>query len=419
MIENKQYRIKKSEVAGAKELPEVIRKNLGENVLRWYVAQVARDEYVIEATSVVGERKRVELRAERFYHPGRRVALSVIPTGIGSDIGGYAGDAAPATNLLASAVDYLITNPNAVNASDFVGLGQDNVIYTDGCCVDMFCQGQADLHMPYSNRIGLVVEKCSDRELDVVFNIVNAVRAVHGVQLTDILITDQSIGGRCVENQSGAFVGTIDNPDILLRSCESLIQRGATALAVTTNIQDLPPDSYAKHFDGKYPNPVGGVEAVISYLITSAFQVPAAHAPLLNVKQLDLKNRVVDARGAGEMASASGLACVLVGLRRAPQIRPNSNVRVKDILSLNNLIAVVSPASCLGGPPAIYAQKYNIPIVAVQENRTILDVTKSKMGLNNVIDVRNYAEAAGAILALNKGICLEALSRPLMTMRHT
>jgi hypothetical protein len=213
-------------------------------------------------------------------------------------------------------------------------------------------------------------------------------------------------------------VGTIDNPSILLHSCEKLIQRGATALAVTTNIRDLPLDNYAKHFEGKYPNPIGGVEAVISYLITDTFQVPAAHAPLLNVKQLDLKHRVIDARGAGEMASESGLACVLVGLRRAPQIHPNSNVRVKDILSLNNLITVVSPASCLGGISAIYAQKYNIPVIAVQDNHTILDVTKSKMGLDNVIEVHNYAEAAGVILALSEGINLEALSRPLTTLRY-
>jgi len=418
MIENKQYRVRKSEVTSPRELPEIIRQSLAKNTLRWYVAQVTHDEYVIEATNIAEDRNQIELPTERSYCPGKRVVLSVIPTGIGSDIGGYAGDAAPATNLLASAVDYLITNPNAVNASDFVGLNQDNIIYADGCCIDMFCQGLADLHIPYSNRIGLIIEKCDDRELDVIFNVVNAVRAVHGVQLTDILITDQAIGGRCVENQTGAFVGTVDNPGILLHSCEKLIQRGATALAVTTNIRDLPLDNYAKHFEGKYPNPIGGVEAVISYLITDTFHVPAAHAPLLNVKQLDLKHRVIDARGAGEMVSESGLACVLVGLRKAPQIHPNSNVRMKDILSLNNLITVVSPASCLGGISAIYAQKYNIPVIAVQENHTILDVTKSKMGLDNVIEVHNYAEAAGVILALSKGINLEALSRPLTTLRY-
>ncbi|WP_353737299.1 DUF3326 domain-containing protein [Moorena sp. SIO3B2] len=40
----------------------------------------------------------------------------MIPTGVRAEIGGFAGDATPSTNLLASACDYLVTNPNAVTA---------------------------------------------------------------------------------------------------------------------------------------------------------------------------------------------------------------------------------------------------------------------------------------------------------------
>ena len=51
------------------------------------------------------------------------------------------------------------------------------------------------------------------------------------------------------------------------------------------------------------------------------------------------------------------------------------------------------------------------------ENHTILDVSQSKLQLNNVIEAHSYAEAAGLILALKNNIHLESLSRPLMTLR--
>ena len=45
-------------------------------------------------------------------------ALLIVPTGIGAEIGGHAGDAMPVTQLLAETCDTLVTHPNVVNASD-------------------------------------------------------------------------------------------------------------------------------------------------------------------------------------------------------------------------------------------------------------------------------------------------------------
>ena len=41
--------------------------------------------------------------------------IFVVPTGIGCDIGGFAGDALPTAKLLASASGCLITHPNVMN----------------------------------------------------------------------------------------------------------------------------------------------------------------------------------------------------------------------------------------------------------------------------------------------------------------
>ncbi|HSF43555.1 MAG TPA: DUF3326 domain-containing protein, partial [Thermoanaerobaculia bacterium] len=219
-------------------------------------------------------------------------------------------------------------------------------------------------------------------------------------------------------NATGAFVGTVDRPQVLFDACEQLLRKGVNAIAITTNIQDLPPEEYVKHFEGEYPNPLGGVEAIISHMVVNRFQVPAAHAPMLNLKELELLHTIVDARGAGEMASVSGLACTLIGLRRAPQIDPKRGFRCADMVNVHNLLAVVSPADCLGGIPAIYAHKYGIPIVAVAENSTILGVRGPEVGIDDAIEVRSYAEAAGVLLALKRGINLESIRRPLPTLRH-
>lgn len=418
MIENRQFRLNKFDVIGTDSIAQVIERWIGKDALRWYISQITDTEIVVEATfsdGYLGELE--EDPGPRSWSPGKSVVVSIIPTGIGCDLGGYAGDAAPASNLLAATADYLVTNPNAVNASNFISMA-DNLLYTEGLAIDLFMKGVVDLHVPFANRVGLIIEKSEPEQLDVVFNVVNTVRAVYGIDIVDCLITDQRIGSRCVENASGAYVGTVDRPDVLLEAAERLIRKGANAIAVTTNIQDLPPDNYVKHFDGEYPNPLGGVEAVISHLLVNRFQIPAAHAPMINCKELDLTHSIVDARGAGEMASVSGLACVLIGLRRAPQISGHRCFRPADVLSARNILALVTPATALGGIPAIYAHKHGIPIVAVRENRTIMGVPAAKMGFDSVVEVENYCEAAGVLLALRKGIHLGGVRRPIPTLRH-
>jgi hypothetical protein len=418
MIENRQYRLKKFDVIGAESPSSVIEAWVGKRALRWYIAQVTDDEILVEATTFDGELLAPDDGLEtRPRFSGKAAVVSIVPTGVGCELGGYAGDAAPATNLLAAAADHVITNPNAVNASNFISL-DGNVHYTEGFCIDLLMKGLVDLHVPYGNKIGLIVEKTTPQNLDVVFNVVNTVRAVHGIHLMDPLVTDRPIGSHCVENETGAYVGTVDHPEVILEAGEKLISQGASALAITTNIQDLPSEEYVKHFEGRYPNPLGGVEAIISHWIVNHLQVPAAHAPMINCKDMPLTHPIVDARGAGEMASVSGLACTLIGLRRAPQIVQRRGVRIAESLNVHNVLALVAPSGCLGGIPAIYAHKLGIPIIAVQDNRTILRVTQKALGLGNVIEVRNYAEAAGVVLALKKGIHLEAIARPLETFRH-
>jgi hypothetical protein len=416
MINNRQYLIKKSDIPSNTSLLDAVQKVVGKQAIRWYISQITSEHIIVEATLYAEQFTEMSESVEKEYYPGKSVVLNIVPTGIGCHIGGYAGDATPTANLLASTVDYLITNPNTVNASNFINLKQ-NVVYAEGHSIDLFSQGKVNFYLPYANKLGLIIEKSEDWKIHILFNIINAVRAIYGVNIIEPIITDQPIRSRSHQNEVGAFVGTVDNPEVLLNASKALIKKGADAIAITTDVQDLPADMYAKHFIGECPNPVGGVEAIISHLIMKTFKIPAAHAPLLNIKELDLQHNVVDARGAGEMASTSGLACVLVGLQKAPQIKVQSQTRIADIININNLLAVVVPSSCLGGVPILQAQKYGVPVIAVRENKTILDVSQSKIQLDNVIEVNNYAEATGIVLALKNGIDLASLSRPLITLK--
>ncbi len=393
----------------------VSRVHVGEQ-LRWFVSMAGPTGFRVEATECVpGSLPRVLTSRPAPTSSGLAVAVSLIPTGIGCAIGGYAGDAGPAAALLASAADLVVTNPNAVNASNFIAADR-RIVYTEGYTLDLFSRGETALHMPRANRIGVIIERASDAALAEVLNVINTVRAVHGVDIADYLITDEPVGTRSARHGSGAYVGRIDRPDVLLAAGRRLLAEGATALAVTTNVQGLAADDYASHFAGAHPNPVGGAEAVVSHLLTRALGVPSAHAPMLNFKQLPLSGWVVNARSAGEFVSTSGLACVLIGLRRAPQLAARPGCPTSASISMDDVIAVVAPATALGAVPVLSAAQRGIPVVAVRDNTTILDVTAARLGLPGVIEVDSYLAAAGALLALRTGISIESVCRPLATL---
>ena len=415
VVANRRYVLERENVGSAADLLQLVNSAFTQTPLRWYISQADQHRITLESTEFGGELPPVA-KPERLRRSGADVVVSLIPTGIGCSVGGYAGDAAPATALLAQAADFVVTNPNAVNASNFIRL-DEKVLYTEGSCIDAFSRGEINLHRAVGNRVGLIIESSDDASVEHVLNVTNAVRAVHGVDVIDYVVTEKRIGSRCARNESGAYVGTVDHTDVLLDAARQLVERGANAIAITTNVQDLDADEYSAHFSGKEANPVGGVEAIISHLIVRTFGLPAAHAPMINFKNLDLDHPVVDARSAGEIVSASGLACVLVGLSSAPQLNADvPGTRLAEELSFTDVVAVVAPAGALGGPPVLEALSRRIPVIAVRGNETMFAVTAEALDLPGVIEVANYAEAAGTVLALRSGIALDTVLRPLQAL---
>ena len=70
--------------------------------------------------------------------------MFIIPTGIGCEIGGFAGDALPAAKLLASASGCLITHPNVMNGGSLSEQNKD-IFYVEGYSLDRFVKGEIGL----------------------------------------------------------------------------------------------------------------------------------------------------------------------------------------------------------------------------------------------------------------------------------
>ena len=174
---------------------------------------------------------------------------------------------------------------------------------------------------------------------------------------------------------------------------------------------------FARHVAGEIPNPSGGVEAIITHLISKVFRVPTAHAPLPYYREIK-GTPTSNPRASAEFISTPHYYSVLKGLARAPRLVPLAQRAFPDTMTVNNVGAVVMPASCLGGVPALAAEYSGIPLIAVSENTTVLRMTNQKMQMGNVIEVRSYLEAVGVLLALRKGLSVSSLRRPLRGARR-
>lgn len=430
-LENRTIRMPLAEPgAWLSTLSRAVAQELGEGVypLRLSIAQVGERRAVVEVTalSLTGEEaRRHGIESAALLAPRRKVwqtgpfaVVNVVPTGVRCEIGGYAGDACPATNLLASAADVLITHPNAVNASELNEMAP-GVLYVEGKSLDDFLLGHLGLLPVAGNRIGNFVDPRGLAFLDEVTGALDAARTAGGIDCGVYVVLRDTLGVSIGWSDAGCAVGTVGNLEVVVEAVEALLANGAQAIGGLSVIDGVTQEMFARHMRGEIPNPSGGVEAIITHLVSTLFRVPTAHAPLPYYQHLK-RGVGRDPRASAEFISTPHYISVLKGLARAPRPVPIPSLSAapSDMLTVNNVGAVVLPASCLGGIPALAAEFSDIPLIAVAENRTILDVTNDRMHLANVIPVSSYLEAAGVVLALRQGISIESLRRPIATARR-
>lgn len=342
--------------------------------------------------------------------------LLVVPTGLGAEVGGYAGDATPVANLLASCSDRLVTHPNVVNAASLYG-ARSNVRYVEGYALDRLCLDEWALRDVRANRVGLLIDRAiaeGDPEgLSHLLTAAEACRAVKGVRMVGWRSTDEPVRARIVLNAQGASTGEVDNPDTLLDGARALLAEGAEAIALVVRMPGLPEAAVEAYLTGGGPDPIGGLEAVLSHLVTRELAVPCAHAPYESPDPA----HGADPRVAAESVGYTFLPCILEGLARAPRPVPVAEAGPGD-LRIGAVDAVVVPYAACGGIPALAAVRRGIPLVAVRENAVACAATPEALGLAGVHVVATYLEAAGLLMALRSGIAPESVRRPLARLER-
>lgn len=318
----------------------------------------------------------------------------IIPTGVGAEIGGHAGDGNPVAKLIGSVCDKLILHPNVVNASDINEM-PDNALYVEGSILDRFLESKIGLQEVKSNKVLVAVNA------PVSSDIVNAVSAARATLGLDAVIVELKTQLRMVAARS---TGSQASGDVY--GWEDLVEQVSRydfdALAIASLIE-VEMSVAIDYLTNGGINPWGGVEAKASRLIAEALNKPVAHAP---VDPPALKNfrAVVDPRMAAEMVSCGFLHCVLKGLQKAPRVGRSGST---PTIMMSDVDCMVSPWGLNGRPhrACLYA---GVPIITVKENKTIGNVTDP-----NFIEVDNYLEAVGMIQAMKIGITSQSVRRPL------
>jgi len=343
-------------------------------------------------------------------------AVLLIPTGIGAEIGGHAGDAGPVARLLSCACDTLITHPNVVNASDINEL-PENGLYVEGSVICQLLMGTAGLQKVRANRIMLVIDKHQDNRIsDLTINAASAARVTLGTDCPLVVEMDPPIQMQARHSASGRAVGQVES---LERLCEVLyrhrLKYDAVALA---SVVDVPNEVQMEYFQsqGEIVNPWGGVEAMLTHAVAMLFGVPVAHSPMLeSMEMLNLRLSVVDPRMSPEAVSICFLHCVLKGLHRSPHIVKDSIVfNHPGVLSAADVSCLVIPDGCIG-LPTLAALEQGIPVIAVRENRNRMKNNLEKLPFvtGKFFIVDNYLEAVGIMMALKAGVTPHTVRRPL------
>ena len=343
-------------------------------------------------------------------------AVLLVPTGIGSEIGGHAGDATPIAKLMAQACDTLITHPNVVNASD-INEAPENSLYVEGSVISRFLMGSIGLQRVRSNRVLVVIDAHKDELFaNAAINAVSAARASFGLNCPKLIQLDPPVKMSAKFTQSGRAVGEIENLEYLIQVLEEN-REDYDAIALSSVIS-VPHHFHQEYFDrqGTMTNPWGGVEAMLTHTISSLFNVPSAHSPMFESQEIANANPgVVEPRMAAEAISLTFLQCIFKGLQKSPKLITDKNLMHRPgVLTASDVSCLVIPDGCLG-LPTLAALEQGITVIAVKENKNLMnnDLSQLPWVAGQFYQVENYLEAVGLMNALKAGITVESVRRPL------
>ena len=401
-------------------------------LVRLIVTESNHDVYKCEVTTFqdnTGSRRfspdlALEFRERRLENVEHFNVAMLVPTGIGAAIGGHAGDATPAARLLASVCDTLVIHPNVVNASDINEM-PTNALYVEGSVLCRLLMGTVGLQPVRANRV-LVLIHAHPNEVftGLAVNAVNAAQSTYGLSCPRLIELDQPIVMSPRYTSSSRAAGHLEGLENLFDLLDKH-RKEYDAIAISSVIS-VPFNYYGEYFqsDGNMVNPWGGVESMLTHTISSLYDVPSAHSPMLESQDvLDIDIGIVDPRMAAEVISVSFLQCILKGLQKSPKIVTGEEaMREPSVLTARDISCLVIPDGCLG-LPTLAALEQGIPVIAVRENANLMknDLSELPWAQGRLHIVDNYWEAAGVLAALRAGIEPTAARRPLqpLTLERT
>lgn len=342
-------------------------------------------------------------------------AVMLVPTGIGAEIGGHAGDAAPAATLLAAACDTLITHPNVLNASDLIQV-TPNTLYVEGSVITRLIMGSIRLQPTRANRLLVLLHEHEDELFtNAAINSVNAARAYYGLSVAEVVMIDSRFNMSTEYTPSGVASGRIEGLNHIWEILDS--RRGNFDAVAISSIISAPLEFHRDYYEhrGSMVNPWGGVEAMLTHAISLKYNLPSAHSPMFDSRDIaELDLGVVDPRMAAEVVSVTFLQCILRGLQQSPRIIDSDKIGARGEVGAESISCLVIPDGCLG-LPTLAALHQGIPVVAVSENKNIMrnDLTSLPWSEGQLILVDNYWEAAGVLLTLKEGLDPLSVRRPL------
>lgn len=354
-------------------------------------------------------RRRVTEDARQFN------TVLLVPTGVGAEVGGHAGDAGPVARLLGEVSDTLVLHPNVVNASDLNEM-PPNALYVEGSVLTRLLMGTVGLSRVRANRVLVVIEAHRDELFtNAAVNAVSGARAAYGLT-AEVVSLDPPVELSARYSPSGRAAGSVEGLEPLCRLLDE--RKGHYDAVALSTVIDVPPDFHQGYFDaaGEMVNPWGGVEAMLTHALSSMYNVPTAHSPMFESREIaNMDPGVVDPRMAAEAISTTFLQCTLKGLRQSPRIvRDPEAMKRPGVFTADDVSCMVVPDGCLG-LPTLAALEQGITVVAVRENRNVMknDLSQLPWAPGQFHLVENYWEAAGVLVALRAGLAPESVRRPL------
>ena len=317
--------------------------------------------------------------------------------------------------MFAEVCDTVVLHPNVVNASDLNEMPA-NALYVEGSVVTRLLMGTVGLSPVRSNRLLVVIDAHRDELfVNAAVNAVSGARAAYGLS-AEVVCLDPPVELRTRYSQSGRAAGFVEELEGL---CQLLEERTGQYDAVAlSSVIDVPPDFHQGYFDaaGEMLNPWGGVEAMLTHTLSSMYDIPTAHSPMFESREIaNMDPGIVDPRMAAEAVSVTFVQCILKGLRQSPRIVTDPRAMNRPgVFTAEDVSCLVIPDGCLG-LPTLAALEQGIRVVAVRENRNVMknDLTLLPWAPGQFHVVENYWEAAGVLASLKAGIAPEAVRRPV------